>query len=41
MGRNVWISLGRGNRKDFMSGLGLDGDGNLREQVGEHGGWES
>ena len=34
---NTWISLGSGNRTDFSSGLGVDGDGNRRDPVDEGG----
>lgn len=30
----AWISLARGNRKDILCGLGLDGDGNVKIMLG-------
>lgn len=31
---DAWISLGRGNRRDLLSRLGMSGDRNLRGGVG-------
>lgn len=32
-GGDAWISLGRGNARDFVDGLVMDGDGQQRDQV--------
>lgn len=30
---DAWISLGKGHRRDFLSGLRIDGEGNMSDQV--------
>lgn len=32
--RDTWISMGKGNRRDLLSRLGTNGDGNVRDWVG-------
>ena len=33
--RDAWVSLGRENRRDLLSGIVVNGDGNLMDQVGQ------